>query len=759
MTEFEIVGKKIAGVYSSSKVLGELHYVDDFNISGMLYGKILRSPFPHARILHLDASRAKALAGVKALITGEDIPKVKFGIGAFPQWNDRYPLAIGKVRHVGEAVAAVAAIDEESAEEALELIKVEYEPLPYLFDPREAIQPGAILIHEDKERNISNKLIKSCGDIERGFREADHVRQDTFHTATNNHAAIEPHGVISKWHYDGSLTMWANTQGPFRLRGGIYGALGLSEDKIRVIKTAVGGGFGGKLYLLDIHFLSPHLSRITGKPVKIVLSREEIFLCTYQRHPMFLTLRTGVKKNGILLSQELKAIIDGGAYTGSGNIILLRGLSHLMIAYILPHFRYEGIRVFTNKPMGGPMRGHGAPQVHFAVESQLDMIAKELSIDPVELRLKNLTYAGYDHPSKTRISSCGLKEAIQGVATALDWWKNKGKMPDGYGLGLACADMESKTKSSIEASGSVIIEINMEGGVNILSGAADVGQGSDTILCQMVAEELGVKMADTRIIAADTAVTPFDMGTFGSGVTFRVGNAALKAARDAKKQLLEVISLQLEAPPEKIEFRGGKVYVQGYPERMMTFREAVKAYHYAGKPMPLVGRGFHESDRLVSLEEERPETPVHSFYCQGAEVKVDKETGEVKVLKLVTGLDCGRAINPLNVEGQAEGSMAGGLSMALYEALPHAEGKYLNTSLLDYLIPTAMDLPQDMPSILIETKDPYGPLGAKEAGEGMLVAMSPAIANAIYNATGVHADDLPVTPDKIKKAMESKRFD
>lgn len=757
MNDFEIIGKKLPLVDSIYKALGESQYVDDMRINGMLHGTILRSPFPHARIINVDISRAKALPGVKAIITAQEIPKVKFGNS--PESTDRYPLALVKVRHVGEAVAAVAATDKEMAEEALELIRVDYEPLSYYLDPAEATQPGAILIHEDKERNISNIFAKAYGDVESGFREADYVREDIFNTMPNNPAAIEPHIVICQWHLDGSLTIWASTQTPFRLRGRLSAASGLAEDKVRVIKMAVGGGFGGKTGVLDIHVVAMHLSRITGKPVKMVLNLEEVFLSTHQRHPTFITLRTGVKKDGLLVSQELRAVLDGGAYAGTGSTPLQVGAHQLMITYRLPNVKYEGIRVFTNKPIGGPMRGHGAPQIRFAVESQLDLIAKELSIDPVEIRLKNVTYEGYNHPAKKRISSCGLKEALHGVAAALKWPERKGKLPDGHGIGISCSNFPCGPKPFPHVGGGIIIEVNTDGGVNILSGAADIGQGTDTILSQIVAEVLGVRMEDTRIISADTAITPYDLGSFGSGVTLRVGNAAVKAANDAKNQLMEVISLQLETPPQKITFSGSNIYIQGNIERAMTFKEALRAYHYAGKPMPLVGRGFYEPECLTGddrLYKEGPETPAYSFYCQGAEVKVDKETGEVKVLKLISAIDCGQPINPLSIEGQAEGSMAGGMGMALYEDLPCKDGRYLKASFLNYLIPTSMDIPQDMSSMLIRTRDPFGPLGAKEAGEGMLVGISPAIANAVYDATGVRMTDLPITADKIRNALVGK---
>jgi len=758
MGEFEVIGKPVPKVDATGKVLGQTQYVDDIKLPNMLYGKILRSPYPHARILHIDASRAKSLPGVKAVITGEDIPKVKFG--GVPLAADQYALAVEKVRHVGEAVAAVAAVDEDTAEEALRLIRVEYEPLPAVFDPIEAMQPGAPLVHDEVKDNICARLIKTFGDVERGFREADYIREDTLRTAPNNHAPLEPHGAVSLYHPDGSLTTWTSTQIPFFLRRTLAKTLGLSESKVRVIKTAVGGGFGGKVEMFAHNFASAFLSMLTGRPVKIILDREEVFLSTRQRHPMVLTIRTGAKKDGTLVAQWFRLVADGGAYNSTAPLLVTISAYLLMIPYIIPNLSYEGYRVYTNKPVGGPMRGHGIPQVRFAVESHLDMLAEDLGIDPVDLRLKNAIYAGYDHPAKYRINTCGFKEAIERVAAELNWRERRGKLPRGRGLGLACSAFPCGVKNMSHVGSGVIIEINIEGGVNILSGAADIGQGTDTVVCQIVAEELGVGMEDITITAADTATTPLDAGTFGSGVTFRVGNAAIAAARDVKRQLLEVVAPHLGAPPEEIEFRGGRVYVKGDPERGIDFKEAVRLYRYADNPMPLVGRGFYMPDSVepsLLLKQEGNFSVAYTFMAQGAEVEVDEETGEVRVLKVVTAHDCGRVINPLNVEGQIEGAVAGGVGMALFEDIPQEEGRYLNANFLDYPMPTSLDVPGEMVSIPIETVEPLGPFGAKESGEGNLVATPPAIANAIYNAVGARITDLPITPDKVKKALEAKR--
>lgn len=754
MAEFEYIGKRIPNISSSPKAQGQAIYTDDVKLPNMLYGKVLRSPFPHARIINIDTARAKALTGVKAVITGYDVPKIR--LGDLPTQADRYEFAIEKVRHVGEAVAAIAATDEEIALEALELIRVDYEPLPAVFDPEEAIKPGAPKVHDGVENNISYRYTRSLGDVGKGFRESAYIREDTFRTAPINHAALEPHGCVAQWYSAGNLTAWADTQMPFLLQRGLANIMGVPDDRVRVIKTALGGGFGGKGGPLAHSFAASYMSRLTGRPVKIILSREEVFLSTRQRHPIILRIKTGVKRDGTLVAQELKVLADGGAYLSLGPLMLTIIYYQALLPYILPNFSYDGIRAYTNKAIGGAMQGHGVPQMRFAVDCQLDMIAKELGIDPIDIRLKNAIYMGYKHPVLT-INSCGFKESIEKVAGDLRWRERKGKLPPDHGMGVACSSFVSGIKLLPNIGGSITIQINADAGVNVLSGAADMGQGTDTIICQMVAEELGVRMEDIRLTAGDTATTPLDQGSFSSGVTLRIGNACILAARDVKKKLLEVVAPHMEVSPEEIEIRGGKVFVRGHKEKGIDFAQAVKIYRHANKPMPLIGMGnyvLNTDDSIMMIQGKAGnQSPAYSFMCQGVEVKVDRESGEVRVLKVATAHDCGRAINALTIEGQLDGAVSKGIGMAFYEDFQHEKGQYLNTSFLDYLLPTSLEHPEESILKTIETIEPSGPFGAKESGEGNLAGISPAIANAIFDAAGVRITDLPITPNKVRKAL------
>lgn len=754
MAEFEVIGKRIPNIRSGPKASGQAVYTDDIELPNMLYGKVLRSPLPHARILNIDTSRAKALPGVKAVVTGTDTPSVK--LGAVPTQNDQYAMAREKVRHIGEGVAAVAAVDEDTAEEALELIRVDYEPLPPVLDPEEAIKPGAPLVHEEAANNISAHFVKSYGDVEKGFRESEYIRVDTYRTAPVAHAPMEPQGCVAQWDSNGSLTIWMDTQTPFLGQRSFAKLFGLPDDRVRLIKTETGGAFGGKGELLAHHFASAYFARITGRPVKMILNREEVFISTRQRHPVILTVKTGVKKDGTLMAQELKVLADGGAYMSTGPLMLTIICFQAALPYVLPNFSYDGKRAYTNKPTGGPMQGHGVPQLRFAVDSQLDIIARELGIDPVDIRLKNAIYTGYRHPAH-QVNSCGFKETVEEVARALRWKERRGKLPPGHGMGIAGSAFVSGIKMMPNLGGSITVQVNADAGVNIFSGGADIGQGTDTVICQFVAEELGVRMEDIRITSADTAITPFDQGSFSSGVTLRLGNAALQAAKEAKKQILEAIAPHLETRPEELESRGGRIFVKGQREKGMDFAKAIKIYRYAGKPLPIIGRGtcvLDTDDNVTLITRGGRQSPAYSFMCQGAEVKVDKETGQVQVLNIVTSHDPWRVINPINVEGQLEGAVSKGIGMAFYEDLPHKDGQYLSASFVDYFMPTSLDHPAEFPFKSIETNEPAGPYGAKESGEGNLVSVSPAIANAIYDAVGLRLTELPLTPDRVKKGLE-----
>src|SRR3990172_4394983 len=753
MPDYAVVGKGLPKLDASGKAIGQSRYVADMSFPNMLHAKILRSPYPHARILNVDTSRARSLKGVKAVITGKDILPVKYGIVPFAA--DQHALCIGKVRHPGDSVAAVAAIDEDIAEEALNLIKVDYEILAAVFDPEEAMKPGAPVIHEGVENNTSVRLVKNFGDIEEGFAQSDVIREDRYRTQPNNHAPIEPHGCISIWHPENKVTIWCSTQIPFFLRRNLAKVVGLEERDVRVVKTIVGGGFGQKIDMFASDVCATLLSRMTCRPVKVVINREEVFLSTRQRHPMIITVKTGAKKDGTFMAQHFTLIADGGGYNSTAPLVITASAYFLMIPYILRNLRYEGAHVYTNKPVGGAMRGHGIPQARFAVESHLDQLARDLKMDPVEMRLKNALYVGFKHPAQYRINTCGFKDALEAAAKGINWKEKKGT---GVGMAGSAFPCGVKNMSHIGAGG--IVEINIDGGVNILSGASDIGQGTETVLAQIAAEELGTKYENVRVTAADTGITPLDAGTFGSGVTFRAGNAMRAAAADARRQLQEVVADKLEANPDDLVFRDDRVYVKGSPDKGMGFTDAIKYYRSLDKPMPIVGRGFYMPDAAeptTLLKEDGNFSVAYTFMAQAAEVAVDKDTGHVELKGVATAHDCGFMLNPLSVEGQLEGSVAGGVGMAFYEDQPHVDGEYLNPNFIDYKLPTSLEIPKTILSVPIETFEPLGPFGAKESGEGNQVATAPAISNAVFDAVGVQIKELPLTPERVLKALEEKK--
>lgn len=760
MPVYDLIGANIPRVDAFPKAKGEAVYLEDIKLPGMLTGGILRSPYAHAKILNIDTSRAKALPGVKAVITGNDIPRVLFGM--LPTVSDQTALAWDRVRHYLEAVAAVAAIDNETAQEALQLIKVEYEPLPAVFDPAEAIKPGAPQIHQAHKNNISLRVTRTVGDIEKAFKESYYVREDTFRTQPQSTAPMEVHGCVSQWEIDGTLAHWSSNQAPFLLQRAMAKILGIAADRVRVILPMVGGGFGSKTVMFAHDIASAYLSKITGKPVKTILNREEVFHATNQRHPFTITLKTGVKKDGTLVCLSSKILADGGAYAGTGGMALNVAEHTMLLPYRMQSYHYDAIRAITNKPIGGPYQGHGGPQVRFATESQFDMVAEELGIDPLDIRKKNFVYVDYDHIEHYKIHSCGLNQCLDFVEKELDWKKRKGKLPDGRGLGAAFSGGPSSVVIMPHTPTGITIQINWDGGVSIFSGGADIGQGMDTIVCQTVAQELGLSMDDVRLTRADTQTTPFDKGTYGTGGAMRLGKASVMAAKQVKKKLLEVIAQKFETPPENIEFKNGKIYVKGSFDKGIDFRDAIKIYRYSGKPMPLVAMDAYEPD-VSDFNTVRNQggnfSPTYSFLGTGFEVEVNKETGDVKIIKAVVTDDLGRVLNKMGQEGQLEGALSKGLGMGMWEDLPHVEGKYLNPQFLDYFLLTALDEPKikEISWTDIESMDPIGPFGAKSSGEQAMSPISPALANAIYDAVGVRMKDLPITPEKIKKALDEKK--
>lgn len=753
--ELNVVGKRLPLHDGVAKARGTAQFTDDIIFPGMLFGKILRSPLPHARIIHIDTTKARKMKGVKGVVTGQDIPDRLYGI--VPKARDEYALAKGKVRYIGDDVAAVCAIDQEIAEEAITLIKVEYEELPAVYDPLDSIKEGAPVIHEGIKNNTSLSIRKEFGDVEKAFAQSDHVFEDTFYSQAVNHAPLEPHAAVAQ--YDplrGDFTVYSSTQIPYFLRRNLASTLMVPETKVRIIKPKVGGGFGQKIDMFAKDFCAAWFARETGKPVKFVYEREELFISTRQRHPMYITVRTGMKKDGTILAQQFKAHADGGAYNSTAPTMIALSCYFLMIPYRVNNLIYEGHHVYTNKPVGGAMRGHGIPQARFAVERQLDMIAERIGIDPVELRLKNSIQAGEPHPAKFIINTCGFSDCLKQAAEAIGWKEKRGKLPRGRGIGIAGASFPSGVSNMSHISSGAVVQLGQDGAINVLSGAADIGQGAETVISQIVAEVLGVPMEDIRITAADTGICPLDSGTFGSGVTVRAGNAARLAAMEVREKLFKFVADKLGADIEDLAAKDRVIFTKRNPEKRLSFKEAIKGYQYADLPMPIVGRSswFPPATEPTTLfKEDGNFAPNYSFMAQAAEVDVNLETGQIRLLKMVTAHDCGRAINPMLVEGQLEGSVVGGMGQALYENIIVEKGQVMNPSFLDYGFPTFLEMPE-IEAIEVETDDPIGPFGAKEAGEGTQLSPAPAIVNAIYDAIGIDFKELPVTSEKILEVLE-----
>ncbi len=754
MGQFSLIGKDIPRNDARAKATGTAIYTDDIKLPGMLYGKILRSPIPHARILNIDVSKALALPGVKCVVTGQDTPKIKYGNWRlFPATQDEYPLAVDKVRFVGDEVAAVAAVDPDTAQEAIDLIQVEYEELPAVFDIESAMKKGAPILHDECPNNVSVTRKIEYGDIRKAFAKADYVRQDTFRVHAVSHAYMEPCSCVAACDLDGRITLWTSTQTPYIIQCLLASTLGMRENDIRVIKPYVGGGFGGKMELRPWEFCAAFMAKKTGRPVKFTLTREEELIAGRRRHPMKLISKVGFKKDGTLVAKDLKIILDGGAYNSMGPTATFLCGNFGAMLYRYPNYRFFGQHVYTNKPPAGAMRGFGAPQSLFAAETQMNMAAEELGIDPIELRIKNAMRPGDKIPDVATVSSCGFIESLEAVAKMSGWKRKRKTLKPGEGIGVACYSFISggvfnwfNTQYPFSAAE---VRVFPDGTAHLLTMASDIGQGSDTVLKQILAEELGLKMEDIRITSADTAITPqADLGTWGSRVTLMAGNAVVDAARKIKEKLFGAISARFNLNViYDMECKDGRVYAKGRPDRGLSFAEAVAMAQKAQRGEPLVARGYY-TPRGKGLV-----TPAFSFGAQVAHVAVDKETGSVQVKKMWTAHDCGTVINPMAVEGQLQGSVHMGLGYALCEQFVMDKGKTLNDTFLDYKIPSALDMPPGE-SVCIETYETEGPMGAKEAGEGLVIPTAPAIAEAVYHATGYRCKDLPITPEKILKGMK-----
>jgi len=766
---YSILGKAIPRVDAKAKVTGQAKYAADFEVANMLWGQIKRSPYAHARILNIDTSKAEALPGVKAVTVGKDFGGFKWGWSG--PTRDEEPLAVEKVRYQYEGVAGVAAVDEDTAQEACDLIEVDYEPLPGVFDPFEAMAEGAPLVHEDRPGNICVEYHWNFGDVEKAFAESYLVREDTFQTPRMAKGYLEPPAVVAYWP-DPDHIVYIGAKGspyfPYRILAKCFN---LPLSNVRIITPIIGSDFGGtKNDMTPADFSAVMLAKKAGRPVKIVTTQFDALTTDLRRHPMWITVKTGVTKDGILKATYLKAVADGGAYTRMSPLTMFLVGTCQTLPYKLPNFKYDAYNYFTNNPSSAAMRGHGLYHSRFAADVQLDMIAEELGIDPVEIRLKNSIPNPkpgkiYKTVNDVHVATCGVQECIEKVAETVNWKARKKKVEGdkAYGMGFAAATYNSGTKLSAHNACAAIVRVCEDGSVNYLTGATDVGQGSDTIMCAIVAEVLGIKLEDIDLKRVDSAFTPVDPGSYGSRVTVHAGEAAKKAAQDAKNQLLEVAAEQFGVKPGDVEIKDKKVFVKSSPERNMAWERLVRIACYETPGKVIIGRGYStQGISLLGLADFSKGLgdigTNYSFTAQASEVEVDMETGVIKCTdNNVIAHDCGFPLNIQAVETQVQGgSYHQGISAAMYEEFKMDSGQTLNPNLVDYKRPRAYEAPMTE-VIHVITNDPYGPFGAKEASEGSCCSAPPSIVSAIHDATGVWIKDLPTQPEKVFWALKKKR--
>lgn len=771
-----IVGGRHGKVDALDLMTGMAKYTDDLVLPRMLHAKILRSPHAHARIRAIDTSGAEALTGVHAVVVGSEMP-VKYGV--IPWTQDEYALAVDKVRYVGDAVAAVAAVSEEVANAALKLIAVDYEVLPALIDPRQALVRRDVLIHEDnKHGNISKHVKLEFGDVEAALSQAELLIEGDYRFHGSTHAPIEPHCALAQVDGRGLLTVWSSTQVPHYLHRELGRVLGLAAHHIRVIQPAVGGAFGGKSEPFDLEFAVAKLAMKTGRPVKLLYTREEVFLAHRGRHPFEMHYRCGFTREGRITAVDGKSLLDGGAYSSFGLVTTYYSGQLLGSPYIFPAYRFDSTRVYTNKPACGPKRGHGSVQPRFAIEVQLDKAAVALGLDPIELRRRNFIGPNSRTIGEFHIGSNGFLDCLAMVEQASGWRERRGKLPRGRGLGVAGSTYISGTNYCIYPTelpqSAVQICLDRSGRVRLFAGTSDIGQGSTTMLTALAADTLGVELEDVRVVAADSDLCPVDLGAYSSRITLMAGNACLDGARKLAHKLKEIIAEVWGCPAEDVGLAHRKAFRLSDDQVWMPIQEA---FILAESKLGTLGvTGSYNTPRDNVHGEYRGGTigasPAYSFTAHVAEVEVDEETGEVRVVDIWCAHDCGKALSPVLVEGQIEGSVYMGAAEAIMEhhcvmesglrgagqkrsAGPGVEGLLAASSLLDYRMPTALDTPR-LHALIVEHPDPRGPHGAKEAGEGPLHSAIPAIANAVFDAVGVRIDDLPISPEKVLAALRRR---
>lgn len=773
--DFSVVGKALPKVDGLAKCSGQTKYADDLSLPRMIYGKLLRSPHAHAKILSIDISKALALPNVFAVITGRDLP-VKFGI--MPSSQDEHALAIDKVRYVGDPVAAVAAADEETAERACELIEVQYEKLPAIMTIEDALKEQNVRIHEDfgAGGNLHKVVALEFGDTEKGFQEAEYIREDLFFYQGSTHLPMEQHSCLAQYDPDGKLTLWSSTQTPHYVHRALAKVLEMPESRIRVIATPVGGGFGGKDDPFSHEICAAKLAMLTGRPVKITLTRDEVFYTHRGRHPVLMWVKTGVKRDGRITAMHFRSFLDGGAHGSYGVASTYYTGALQPVTYKIPHYKFEAVRVFTNKPPCGPKRAHGTPQPRYALEIHIDKLAEDLGLDPVEIRKRNLTGPNHVTVNWLKINSNGVRECLERVVEASGYqkkrsahhphpapspWQGEGRGEGRRGVGLAISTYICGAGLPIYwndmPQSEVHIKIDRTGRVTAFSGAIDIGQGSNTMLATFVAEVLGLQPSEIALVTADTDLTPIDLGSYSSRVTMMMGHAAIQAAEKLKKQLCEAVSEKLNVPAERLLARDHKIYDRENPTKSLAFDEAVRLAEAKFGTLAATG-SYWAPKKLGNYKGSGVgPSPAYSFSACVAEVECDPETGQIKIEKIWLAHDIGRPINEMLVIGQVEGSVYMGLGEILMEEQEFRNrlGIHKIPSLLDYKSLTTKEMPP-VETFLIYTDEPNGPFGAKEAGQGPLSPVIPAVANAVYDALGIRIDEIPITPEKVLKALEDK---
>ncbi len=784
MSDLRVVGHSHPRVDGMDKVTGAARFSPDVKLPRMVVGKILRSPHPHAKVLHIDTSRAERLPGVKAVVTAEDTPKVKVNRGpstyyfddrgtkdgaSTPMVMDQTVFCEDVARFVGDEVAAVAAVDEETALEALSLIKVDYDPLPSVFDPLKAMEPGAPLLRE-AERNIAYKFVIRRGDVEKGFAEAYVIHEDTYATQLQHQAYLGPTACVADVDGSGRVLIWTELQSPFRARRLLSDMLGLPAAKVRIFQTHVGGGFGGK-HFKRVQPICALLALKARRPVRLCLTREEEFMASPPRHATHIRLKMGASRDGTLVAKETYIVLNSGAYGEVGPIILDTMTKRVDTLYRFTNIKTDSFLVYTNTVPGGAFRGFGNPPMDFALESHMDMLAEKLGMDPVELRLKNARRVGEVSAHGWEVKSCALTECIEKAAEAIRWKEKRAKplfavpaqagkldrnKPRGVGIGCMIHVSGCRYYPGFYGSNAVVT-IGDHGQVYLFSGESELGQGCKTVMAQIVAEELGICLEDVVVPDLDTDFSPHSLGAYADRTTHIGGNATRLAAMEAREQLFEFAAEMLEADRADLVARDRKIFIKGSPQKAVTFEEVARRSWYRNRGKEIVGRGSFDPPSVPP----DPETQygnvssAYTFGAQIAEVEVDPKTGKVTILNFAAAHDVGKAINPMAVEGQLEGALVQGTGYGLMEDMVGVDGRTYNPNFLSYRLPTILDI-SPMNIIMVESNDPVGPYGAKGVAEPALVATAPALANAIYHAVGVRIRSLPITPQKILAALKAK---